>query len=123
MLLLEVLGLRRGAEKPEYYRDLRLGLILMVAILFSIAGLTRREPTPGWLAIGCISLLVVIACLYFATNRKAVLAGVFAFVALRGFIGFLFFQSYWALALALLCVVVVFILRQWDQNSRNFLRK
>jgi hypothetical protein len=104
MLLLEVLGPRRGTERPEYYRDLRLGLLLMVAILFSLAGLTRRQPSPGWLAIGCISLLVVIGCLYFANNRKAILAGVFAFVALRGLIGFLFFKSYWALAVTLVCI-------------------
>jgi len=94
----------------------------MVAVLFAIAGLARREPSSRWLAIGCVSLLISIACLYFVNNRKAVLAGVFAFVGLRGVIGFLFSRSYWALALALLCFIAVVFLRQWDQNSRNFLR-
>ena len=118
MLLLEVLGLRRGRERSEYYHDLRLGLLLVVAVLFSISGLARRQPSPGWLAVGSTSAVVAIACIYFATNRKAVSAGMFAFVALRGFVGFFFSQSYPALALALFSILVVFLLRRWDHRRR-----
>jgi len=123
MELLEVLGLRRGKERPEVYHDARLGALFAIAVLFAIGGLTKRHPSPGWLTVGCVSTLVAIACIYFATNRKAVVGVLFAFIALRGLIGFVFFKSYWALAVTLVCVVAVVVLRQWDQNSRNFLRK
>jgi uncharacterized membrane protein len=119
MLLLEVLGLRRGAEKPEYYKDVRLGLLLMLATLFGITGLSRRQPTPGWLTIGALSVFVAAACLFLASNKRGVLVGLFAFVALRGVIGFLFYHSYSALALALGCIVLVLILRLWERRSNS----
>jgi hypothetical protein len=119
MALLEVLGLRRGLEKPEYYHDVRVGLMLMIAVLFSISGLGRHQPSVFWLTIGSFGLVISIACVYYSKNRKAVLAGLFGFIALRGLIGFAFSQSYSALILAIVSLAVALLLWRWNQNSTN----
>ena len=102
-----------AGRPPDYYRDMLLGLVLMLSTLVAVA-LSPEWPLrkPFWVAFGISACSIALA-----KRRRGLIAIALAFVAFRLLIGFLLFWRPSLLAGALVFGAAAFGL---GRNVKDF---